>query len=142
MATRTRTAHITDDYFELIKQFPLVPISDDRHLKEAHKVIDELSIINENDLTEGQSAYLAVLGDLTSAYESPAIDEMTRNVCGLDVLKHLMEEHGMTGSDIGRIVGQRELGSKLLKGDRQISKEHSKLLGQHFSVPPEIFLRD
>jgi antitoxin component HigA of HigAB toxin-antitoxin module len=141
MATRTRPTVVTDDYFELIKRFPLVPIHNDRHLKEAHRIIDELSIVDEDELSEGQAAYLEVIGDLTAKYEEPALTELTGDVTGLDVLKHLVEEHGLTGSDVGRIIGQRELGAKVLKGDRRISREHAKLLGHKFGIAAEIFLR-
>ncbi len=141
MSTRLKSTIVTDDYFQLVKRFPLVPIRSDRHLKEAHKVIDELSIIDEEELSEGQAAYLAVMSDLTSRYESPALDELTKDLTGLDVLKHLMQENDLTGSDVGRIIGQRELGAKVLNGDRQISREHAKLLGRHFGLPGELFLR-
>ncbi len=142
MKTRARaSAALTDDYFVLIRQFPLVPIRDDRHLREAHRVIDALSIIPEADLTEGQSAYLDVIAGLTSEYESKAFDELTKNVSGLDLLKHLMEEHELTGSDLGRIIGQRELGAKVLSGERLISRAHARHLGNHFGLPFEIFLR-
>jgi HTH-type transcriptional regulator/antitoxin HigA len=149
MTTQTKRAKstarigpkISDDYFELINRFPLVPIRDNRHLKQAQKMIDELSIIDEDQLTQGQAAYLAVISDLTLAYESPAIIDLTRDLTGLDFLKHLMQEHDLTASDVGRIIGQRELGPKLLRGDRQISKEHAKQLGKHFGIPSEIFLR-
>ena len=141
MATQTRAVKITDDYFDLIKRFPLVPIGNDRHLKEAHKIIDELSIIDEDELTGGQAAYLAVISDLTEAYEAPTLTALTKETTGLEVLKHLIEEHDMTGSDLGRILGHRELGAKVLRGDRQISREHAKLLGKRFGIPAEIFLR-
>jgi antitoxin component HigA of HigAB toxin-antitoxin module len=132
---------VSRDYLDLINRFPLVPIKNDAHLKVAHNVIDELSLIGEDGLTAGQADYLAVLGDLTTAYEAKTFEEMTKNVKGLDVLKHLVEEHGLSASDVGRIIGQRELGSKVLRGNRHISREHAKLLGGHFGLPAEIFLR-
>jgi antitoxin component HigA of HigAB toxin-antitoxin module len=141
MSTRLKSQIVTDDYFHLIQRFPLVPIRNDRHLKEAHKIIDELSIIDPDDLTEGQIAYLEVISDLTSKFETPAFDELTKDVTGLDVLKHLMEENNLNGSDVGRIIGQREMGAKVLKGDRLISREHARLLGKHFGLPGELFLR-
>ncbi len=141
--TRTRKAPpaIADDYLALVMRFPLVPIRNDRHLDVAHAMIDELSIIDEDRLTEGQADDLSVLSDLTEAYEAPILAEMVAGVTGLDVLKAMVEEHGLSGSDVGRIVGHRELGSKLLKGDRRISREHARAFGKRFGLPPEIFLR-
>jgi antitoxin component HigA of HigAB toxin-antitoxin module len=90
-------------------------------------------------LTHGQLDYLLALGDLATVYEAEALNEMTKDVTGLHPLKHLMEEHGLSGSDIGRIIGQRELGPKILKGTRHISREHAKALGRYFGLPAEIF---
>jgi antitoxin component HigA of HigAB toxin-antitoxin module len=60
---------------------------------------------------------------------------------GLDVLKHLLEANDLNASDLGRILGQRELGSKILRGGRQISRSHAKALGKRFALPAETFLR-
>lgn len=141
MATKTRKSTVADDYLALIKRFPLAPIRNDRRLKEAHRMIDALSILGEENLTPGQLDYLLVLGDLTTAHESEAFESMTRKVSGLDLLKHLAEENNLSGSDIGRILGQRELGAKVLGGIRKISREHARALGEHFGLPGEIFLR-
>jgi antitoxin component HigA of HigAB toxin-antitoxin module len=139
--TKVKAPKLADDYLELIKRFPLVRIKDSHHLEQAHKIIDELSIHGESDLTDGQLEYLLALGDLTSVYEREALEEMTENVTGLDLLRMLVEEHGLTTSDVGRIIGQRELGSKVLKGNRQISKSMAKALGARFSLAAELFLR-
>ena len=141
MSANLKKMMLADDYLELIKRFPLIPIKSDKHLKEAHKIIDELSILGEERLTPGQMDYLLVLGDLTAAYEADAFEALTKDVTGLVVLKHLVEENGMSASDVGRIIGQRELGPKVLRGDRQISREHAKALGRHFALPAETFLR-
>jgi antitoxin component HigA of HigAB toxin-antitoxin module len=62
-------------------------------------------------------------------------------VTGLDVLNHLMDANDMSASDLGRLLGHRELGSKILRGEREISKSHATMLGEHFGLPPETFLR-
>jgi HTH-type transcriptional regulator / antitoxin HigA len=142
MATLTKPNHARrDEYLELVRKFPLKPIRSDRHLREAHKVIDALTKVPEQELTRDQSDYLEVLGNLTDAYESPVMSRETSPVAGLDVLKHLMEANDMSASDLGRVLGQRELGSKVLRGDREISKAHAKSLGKHFGLPAETFLR-
>ena len=51
------------------------------------------------------------------------------------------QTHGLTGSDVGRILGHRELGSNVLRGDRRISRAHAQALGKRFGLPPEVFLR-
>jgi len=64
-----------------------------------------------------------------------------RDVTGLDLVKHLLEANDLTASDLGRILGHRESGSKMLRADRQISKMQAKALGAHFGLQAEMFLR-
>lgn len=130
---------IQGDYLTLVRRFPLRPIRSKKELAEAHKIIDALSIRGEDDLSRDELDYLLVLGDQVSRYEDDvAIDEPQS---GLVLLKHLVEANDLNASDIGRIVGQRELGSKILRGERQISRNHAVALGQHFGLPGEVFLR-
>ena len=139
MATKKINARVRDDYLELVQRFPLKPIRTKGELAAAHQIIDELSLMGEGNLSIGQMDYLLVLGDQTSRYEDKS--EANDAVSGLDVLKHLMVANDLTASDIGRIIGQRELGSKVLRGDRAISKSHAVALGDHFGLAAEIFLR-
>jgi len=58
----------------------------------------------------------------------------------LSVLKHVMQESGMTQADLGRLIGNRSLASLILNGHRQLSKSHIRKLGAHFKVSPALFL--
>lgn len=141
MSTTTPKFAPADDYLQLVQKFPLTPIRSQKQLKEAHGVIDRLTQIPEHRLTQGQADYLEVLGDLALKFESPQVDASLSDLTGLDILNHLLQEHGMNASELGRLLGQRELGSKILRGDRQISRSHAQALGTHFGLPPETFLR-
>jgi HTH-type transcriptional regulator / antitoxin HigA len=59
----------------------------------------------------------------------------------LDVLRSLLDDHGMTASDLGRLLGNRELGSKLLRGERQLSKQHIIKLADYFKLSPAAFMQ-
>jgi len=141
MATIMKSKPMQDDYFALIQRFPLSPIRNQRQLAQAHAMIDELTRIPEAKLTPGQADYLEVLGDLAAKFENPRMIDQVKNVSGLDVLKHLLEANDLNASDLGRILGQREVGSKLLRGERRISRSHAKTLGDRFGLPAETFLR-
>jgi HTH-type transcriptional regulator/antitoxin HigA len=130
-----------DEYLELVQKFPLKPVRNDAQLREAHKVIDELTRIPEEKLSRDQSDYLEVLGDLTHAFEERIMSAELATQTGLDVLSHLMDANAMSASDLGRMLGHRELGSKILRRERDISRSHATTLGEHFGLPAEIFLR-
>jgi antitoxin component HigA of HigAB toxin-antitoxin module len=46
----------------------------------------------------------------------------------------------MTSSALGELLGHRSLGSKLLRGKRQLSKTHIRILADHFKVRADLFL--
>jgi len=130
-----------DDYLQLVKRFPLVPIRGAGHLRDAFRVLDELSNIDENRLTQGQADYLSVLTDLVEKYEDQ--HDPVRGVFedGIAALEYLLDQHGMTASDLGRLLGNRQLGSAILRRQRQLSKEHVLKLADHFKVSADLFLR-
>jgi antitoxin component HigA of HigAB toxin-antitoxin module len=40
---------------------------------------------------------------------------------------------------LGRLLGNRALASLILRGRRQLSKNHIRLLARHFKVSPALF---
>jgi HTH-type transcriptional regulator/antitoxin HigA len=101
------------------------------------KIAGELTA--RRNLTKDQSDYLEVLSLLIEAYENKyfAIDT---NKDPIETLKFLLEVNGLNSSDLGRLLGQRQLGAKILKGTRQLSKAHITKLAEYFSVEPGAFL--
>lgn len=75
---------------------------------------------------------------LIEAHENKHFPIDTQNP--VETLKFLLDSNGLNASDLGRILGQRQLGSKILKGERQLSKTHIKELADYFSVEPGLFL--
>ena len=143
MTFKTAThAQPTDDYLELVRHFPLVPIKGSVHLKQAFDVIDELSIIDEERLTQGQSDYLEVLTGLVEKYEETHHPVEPAFKDGIGALKYLLDQHGMTASDLGRLLGNRQLGAAILRRQRQLSKAHVVKLANHFNVSVDLFLRE
>lgn len=62
-------------------------------------------------------------------------------ISGLEMLKYLLENHGMNGADLSRLLGaSRQLGPMILRGDREITAEHARALGKHFALSPGVFI--
>ena len=118
---------------------PLRPISDAVDLGNAQELVDALAVLKKR--TKDQADYLETLSTLIEKYEAEqgAFDD--DDVSVIDVLKTLMEGHDMSASDLGRLLGNRELGAAILRGDRQLSKAHMIKLAEHFAVSPALFLR-
>ena len=123
---------------ELVRMYPPRAIHDDADCDNVQEIIDRLTSVPR--LTKGQKEYLDTLTILLSAYEKErhAID--TEGLSGLDALKYIMEQNNMSASDLGRLLGDRALGSRILRGERELSKQHIRRLCDHFKITAELLL--
>ena len=135
------------EYLRLCAAFPLAPISSKAKLRAAERTMDRLAVIDEDRLTRAQADYLSVLTDLYEAAERrlyaaelAELDESLAAIDAVDSLRHLLEQNEMSGSDLGRLLGNRQLGNAILRRERQLSKEHIRVLASHFRVSADLLL--
>ena len=57
----------------------------------------------------------------------------------LDVVRFLMEQHGLKQKDLVDVFGTASIVSEVLSGKRELSKDHIKRLSERFHVSPELF---
>jgi HTH-type transcriptional regulator/antitoxin HigA len=106
--------------------------------KRTRAIVDKLILI-ENP-TPAQAARLEVMLTLMEAWEAEHHQIDLSHVSPIKVLKSLLEDHGMTASDLGRLLGSRSLGTAILRGKRQLSKRHIQILCDHFQLGPSAFM--
>jgi len=58
----------------------------------------------------------------------------------VEVLKFLMEQHGLKQSDLRKEIGTQGVVSEILSGNRQINARQAKALAKRFGVSPAVFL--
>lgn len=90
------------------------------------------------DLSRIQRCYLGSLANNIKAYEEKHFPIPKGDP--IDALQFLLDENGMNGSDLGRLLNQRQLGSKILNRKRNLSARHIRILAKHFSVSPALFI--
>ena len=61
------------------------------------------------------------------------------DVTGLDMLRFLMEQHGLRQKDLSEL-GSQGVVSEILAGKRELNLRHVAALARRFKVPPEVFL--
>ena len=130
-----------DVYLALCRELPLAPIRDDDDLTRANAAAGRLAVRGEDDLNDAEADYLDVLSDLIESYERRRFADLHDEADPVDVLGDLLDAHGMTASDLGLLLGNRSLGSKLLRRERGLSKAHCVKLAERFGVSPALFLR-
>jgi len=92
------------------------------------------------EMNADQEDYFDAIATFVEKYEAVhhAIDgpKMTP----VQLLRSLMDEHGMSESDLGRLLGDRSLGHRILTGERELSKAHIRTLANHFRLNPAALL--
>lgn len=138
VAGKRAGAPLPASYMKLIRQFPLRPIRSDADYDAATAVLDKLAVRKEGTLDPGEQDYFEVLTNLVSDYDHDHFPMEKSKP--LDILKHLMEENGMTVSDLGRLIGSKGNASEILSAKRQLSRAQMFKLAQRFGVKPGLFL--
>lgn len=135
---RPRRRAVADDYLRLVRRFPLRPLRDERDYDGAVAILDELVV--RSDLSPGETDYVDALTRFVEDYDDAHHPLAHFQATPLEVLRHLVERAGMTTSDLGRVIGSKGVASEILRGKRELSKSHIKLLSAHFNVSPAVLL--
>ena len=125
-------------YKGLTNARPVRPIHTDSELRIALKIVDALS--GRTDLTRAQQDFLGAWASMIEEYEQKRGMAVLAPLKPIEALKFLLDENGMSGSDLGRLLGSRQLGSAILRGERSLSKAHITALCKRFRVEPSLFL--
>jgi antitoxin component HigA of HigAB toxin-antitoxin module len=87
-----------------------------------------------------QRDYLDVLTEFVDEYDQGRKIRWPK-ISGLESLKYLLEENGMSAADLSRILGtSRNLGAMILRGERQLTLAHVRTLAKRFRVSADLFL--
>ncbi len=122
----------------LIRLYSLRPIRDEAAYDTACDALAPLSIMN--NMTKDQEDYLEALSTLVEAYENIHHKIDLSHLSPTDILKFLVEENNMSAGDLGRLLGDRTLGSKVLTGKRSLSQANIAALCKRFKVSADLFL--
>lgn len=116
---------------------PLLTIRDEREYDVAVERMNEL--LDEIGTDESHPLYslLDTLGTLIEAYEEEhhSIPEAK----GADVLRFLMDEHGLTQSELPE-VGSQGVVSEILNGKRELNVRQIRALAERFQVSSSVFI--
>jgi len=91
-------------------------------------------------LNRDQEDYLELMAKIIEDYERETTPEPAP-VRGVESLKFLLKENGLTADDLGSIIGvNRSIAYRILKGTRNLTAEHIKKLASRFAVSADLFL--
>lgn len=141
--TVTKSRPDADHYFELVHRFPLRPIRNQDDYATALDI--GKSLASRRNLSSGESDYADVLSRLIRDYDEQHSSLRRARATGqkptpIEMLKYLMEEHGMNSVALGKMVGGSGQASMILSGKRELSKANIRTLAERFKVSPALFI--
>lgn len=105
----------------------------DRAVEHLNGLLDEVGTDEQHPLY----TLLDTLGTLISAYEEE--HHPLPECSGVDVLRFLMEEHGLTQADLPEI-GSQGVVSEVLRGKRELNIRQIRALATRFQLSPAVFI--
>ena len=122
-------------YWENISS--LLTVRDEREYDAAVERMNQL--LDEIGENESHPLYslLDTLGTLIQAYEEE--QHPIPEAKGVDVLRFLMDEHGLTQSDLPE-VGSQGVVSEILNGKRELNVRQIRALSERFKVSAAVFV--
>jgi HTH-type transcriptional regulator/antitoxin HigA len=125
------------DYKGLLMMYMPKAIHDEVDYENTVEVIDALA---GHKLSADQELFLDTLSTLVEVYENEHHAIKSSGLSPLETLKFLLDEHGMLPADLGKLLGERTLGSKILRGERKIGLKYAKRLAEKFGVDVGLFV--
>lgn len=116
---------------------PLLTIRNEREYNAAVKRLNELLDEIGDNVKHPLYGLLDTLGTLIHSYEQEHYP--IPDVSGEEVLRFLMEEHGLTQSDLPE-VGSQGVVSEILSGKRQLNVRQIRVLAKKFKVSSAVFV--
>ena len=101
------------------------------------EALDELTDRIGDDESHPLMSLVDIIGDWVEAYDLE--HRPMPKVSGVDVLRSVMQEHGLNQSDLPG-VGTQSVVSEILSGKRQLNVRQIRWLADHFKVPVEMFI--
>ncbi|EHQ08255.1 helix-turn-helix domain-containing protein [Leptonema illini] len=108
-----------------------------KHYNLLAKILDELTDEVGGNEKHPLLPLMETIGCLIEIYENENIPEPEGN--SVDVIRHLMQEHGLTQKDLPEI-GSQGVVSEVLNGRRTLNARQVRALAKRFHISPAAFI--
>jgi HTH-type transcriptional regulator / antitoxin HigA len=130
------TLTVSDEYGELLKKVPPKVIRTEKENEAYTEILYELDRRSKR-LTAAEKELAELLTLLIEDFEEKRY--RLPRAKPVDVVRFLMEQHGLLQKDLVDVFGTRSIVSEVLSGKRELNKEHIARLSARFHVSPEVF---
>jgi HTH-type transcriptional regulator/antitoxin HigA len=138
-AAATNLAALIPAWEGLRKSVPFFgPIRNERGYARMNALMEALLEEIGDDEDHPLADLLDMVSTFVADYEDTQIEDLDAEP--REVLRYLMEEHGLTQSDLRKEVGTQGVVSEILAGRRAINARQAKALAKRFRVSPAVFI--
>jgi len=130
------TPTISPEYGALLRKIPPKVIRSEKENEAYTEVLYRLDRRSKT-LTPAEKELAELLTLLIEDFEERRYQLPRANP--LEVLRFLMDQHGLKQRDLTDVFGTPSIVSEVLSGKRELNKDHIKRLSERFHVSPEIF---
>jgi len=122
-----------------------VNLSNEEDYNAALVALEEILEAAEDTAKDPLNPLIEILSQAIGAYEGQDeelvafLDEADATPVDVALLRTLMRQHELTGSDLPEI-GDKTMVSKVLNGKRILQRHAMELLGERFGIRPAMFL--
>jgi HTH-type transcriptional regulator/antitoxin HigA len=123
---------------------PLLNITDVADYEAALALVEQLLDAADDTAHEPLNGLIGLLSNAIKSYENSDKSlvkfetEATTSSADVTLLRLLMDQHKLSLKDFPEI-GDKTLLSRILRGERNLTKEHIKKLAARFSISPALF---
>ncbi len=123
------------DYGALLKDARPEVIHSEQQNAMSIAMLEKLT--SRKKVTSAQKKLIELLTVLVEQYESTVYPVLDAGP--LDIIRHLMEHHGLRQKDLVDVFGTESIVSDVLNGKRDLTKDHIMRLSTRFHVSPAVF---
>lgn len=137
---KTDAIRVADEYFELVKAFPLKVLRTRQQYDRAVELASRLGA-RVLPLSSGERDYEEALVAFIREYQAsqPATPKR-KKMSGLEMLRFLVTESGVTQAQLAKLLGvSKSAASMILNGHRELTKNHIATIAKHFALSPAAF---
>ncbi len=123
---------------------PYLHIQDEQHYEEALELIQSLLEEVQDSPHDPLNGVIELLGLAIESYENKDPELASFEQRSMDqppdvaMLRILMDQHGLCTADLPE-VGSKSMVSRVLSGERHLTKSHIKALCARFRISPSLF---
>ena len=127
---------VSPEYSHLLSKFPPKVIRTEKENEAYTEILYDLDR-RSRTLTSAEKELAELLTLLIEDFEQRQY-QLPR-AKPLDVIRFLMDQHGLKQNDLVEVFGTPSIVSEVLNGKRELNKNHIRRLSERFHVSPELF---